>query len=278
MDWIQGQKFWKIADMVFTPKVFTSDDYYKLPNTYNETELVEGTIIYTHTMYVKELFQNMNDYLMPDFVIVISHNSDVNVDESFRVPACVKKWFTTNVNVINPKIVSIPIGLENDRWFPKEHKKDQMEWRLGQKRENRNLVYMNFDIRTNPNKRQEPYDILKNKSWVTTECKSKNGVGFNHYIQNIFEHKFVVCPEGNGIDTHRFWETLYMGSIPIVKENINYAFYSKIYGLPILMVKDWKDLTKENLEYVYGESSTVQWDFNMLTFEYWKNIILNERN
>ena len=29
-------------------------------------------------------------------------------------------------------------------------------------------------------------------------------------------YKFVVAPLGNGPDSHRIWETLYAGSIPII--------------------------------------------------------------
>lgn len=274
MDWIQGQKFWEIADMVFTPKVVASDDYYNLPNTFNTHKLNNNSIIYTHTMYVKQLFDIL-ELFTSGKIIVISHNSDTNVNDSFKVPACVKKWFTTNVNTHNPKIESIPIGLENDRWFPKLHKKDQMEWRLGQQRNNKNLVYMNFDIKTNPSKRQEPYDLLKNESWVTTECGNKNGVGFNNYMQNVYEHKFVICPEGNGIDTHRVWETLYMWSIPIVKSNINTTFYR---DLPICEVEDWKEVTEDFLQKEYARIlNNKYWLWEILFFEHWRDQILKEK-
>ena len=39
------------------------------------------------------------------------------------------------------------------------------------------------------------------------------------YASLAAKHRFVACPEGNGIDTHRFWETLYRGSIPIITDS-----------------------------------------------------------
>jgi hypothetical protein len=273
MDWITGDKFKSIADFTFAPKIRANGDYDNLQNTFNLHKLNNNSIIYTHTIYVKELFGILNLFSRGN-LIVITHNSDVNVNGSFEVPICIKKWYTTNVDTINSKIESIPIGLENERWFPKLYKKDQMEWRLGQQREYKNLVYMNHDVRTNPSKRQEPYDLLVKNSWVTTDC-GKNGQNFAEYINNIYKHKFVICPEGNGIDTHRVWETLYMGSIPIVKKNINYLLYNNDF--PICMINSWKDITEEFLLEEFCRVSLEDFSVEKLTFEYWKNKILNEK-
>ena len=43
---------------------------------------------------------------------------------------------------------------------------------------------------------------------------------------------------GNGIDTHRFWETLYLGSIPITKS----YYLSRVKHLSVLFVEDYKDI------------------------------------
>ena len=32
-------------------------------------------------------------------------------------------------------------------------------------------------------------------------------------------YSFELCPEGNGMDTHRFYEALFLNTIPIVKKN-----------------------------------------------------------
>jgi hypothetical protein len=50
--------------------------------------------------------------------------------------------------------------------------------------------------------------------------------------------RFVACPRGNGTDTHRFWETLYRGSIPVVKES---AWSKSIadLGIPLVQLQAW---------------------------------------
>jgi len=267
MNWVQGDRFIDIADFTFSPPKCSKDDYCKLVNTLNLHHLKNGNVIYTHTMYVKELFEILS--MVSGRVTVVSHNSDINVDDSFKVPDSVEKWYTQNVNVVNPKIESIPIGLENNRWFKKENKIVQMKWKLSEPKQNKNLVYMNHNVSTNPDKRQKVYQLLEDKPWVTTEHGS-NGQNFGGYLDNIYNHQFVICPEGNGMDTHRTWECLYMNTIPIEKRNINNQFYT---DLPICFVDDWEEVTEEYLD-EYLNNSLMDWNTDKLSFEYWKNKIL----
>ena len=267
MNWIQGDKFITIADFTFSPLQHAKDDYGGLVNTLDLHNVKNGDVIYTHTMYVEELFEILKG--ISESVIVVSHNSDINVGDSFVIPDSVSKWFTQNVNCINAKIESIPIGLENDRWFKKERKREQMMLRLTQPRQNQNLVYMNHNIATNTEKRQNLYTLFENKSWVTAE-HGHNGQNFRAYLNNISNHKFVICPEGNGMDTHRTWECLYMNTIPIEKRNINNQYYT---DLPICFVDDWEEITEDYLNRWMIGSSWQDWNMNKLDFEYWKNKI-----
>jgi hypothetical protein len=130
---------------------------------------------------------------------------------------------------------------------------------------------MNFNILTNTAQRVPPYELLKDKSWVTT-FMGQNGYKVDEYIDNIYNHKFVLCPEGNGMDTHRTWETLYLGSIPIEKKNINNQFYT---DLPIMFVDNWEEVNEDFLETAFPMFEKQTWNMKKLTFEYWKNKILN---
>ena len=270
-DFITGEKFAGIADFIFTPEIVASDDYYKYPSTFNIGRLKDRNIVYTHTMYVKSLFKVIED-IQKDFII-ISHNSDVNVDESFKLPANVLKWYTTNVAVNDKRIESIPIGLENIRWFPKLNKKNIMLQILGRQKQYRNLVYMNHYVKTNVKKRQSVYDLEK-YSWITTD-RGINGKYFFNYILNVYNHKYMICPEGNGMDTHRFWECLYMGTTPVVVKSINNKFYN---DMPVMYVSDWSELSENVLDCYWNAYFSNAWkkefDRDKLTFEYWRNKIL----
>ena len=271
-DWIKGERFIEIADMVYKPEV-TKGDCTPLTNTFCPCDLKKTNIVYTHTMYVNELFDKIRKLKSCKFVVV-THNCDANVNDASILPDNVIRWFSQNVNVRHSRIESIPIGLENDRWFKDIHKKDMMLLMMGTKRKIRNWLYLNTNVATNPKERQPLYDLLEGQSWVTSE-KGINGIGFPKYLSNIYTHNFVVCPDGNGIDTHRLWETLYMGSIPIVKKGVNTSFYS---DLPICFVNKWEDITREYLQVGLTAMAAIKWKWDMLNFKYWENKIKSSAN
>lgn len=282
MDWIQGDKFRQLADFSYSPRNKLRDDYDNLANTFNLSLLKDCNLIYTHTMYVEMLF-NIIKYLGKKFV-VMTHSCDISIEEygikkpngrgdlryksEFILPDNVVKWYSKNINVIDPRIESIPIGIENDWWHKKERRKEKMINQLKRPRKIRNLVYMNHDIKTNPNKRKELYQMFGNKSWVTAE--QKNRFKFDNYINNIYNHKFVFCTEGNGMDTHRTWEVLYMGTIPIEKRNINNQFYT---DLPICFVDNWGEVTEDFLNSEYARIKNIKWNLAKLDFGYWREKI-----
>ena len=91
IDIIQGEKFKGLANHIFAPVIKDRGDYDNLQNTLNLNNLCRNDIIYTHTMYVKQLFDIL-PFSSGD-LILITHNSDVNVDDklAFEAPNCIYK-------------------------------------------------------------------------------------------------------------------------------------------------------------------------------------------
>lgn len=264
MNFITGEKFKDLADYIYTPSVKYQDDFNDYGNTLDISKLKDGDIIYTHTMFVRQLFEVIKD--VNKKLVLISHNCDTAAD--VHPPDNIIKWYSQNVNIIDPRVESLPIGLENSRWFPEIHKKEKILAKVNEKRTYRNLVYMNHNVGTNPAIRSRLYDLYTDESWVTSERGTKGG--FDEYLDNIYNHKFVISPQGNGIDTHRTWECLYIGTIPIEKWNLNNRFYT---DLPICFVNEWEDLTEEFLESEFTRIKSREWNLEKLDFEYWKRKI-----
>ena len=63
------------------------------------------------------------------------------------------------------------------------------------------------------------------------------------YASLAAHHRFVACPEGNGMDTHRFWETLYRGSIPMVIDSPFIRNWQDL-GVPMVVLDDWSDIER----------------------------------
>lgn len=192
---------------------------------------------------VKVLIETLNKF-KNEFVLIL-HNSDQNFNKEhlvlFNKIKKLKKVFTQNMNVIHNDVYPLPIGIANHMWthgnlntFHKVLNNDSIT-----KVKN---IFFNFNISTNKHKRKECYEKIKQKRIPFLQNQS-----FEQYLVKLKSHKFCVCPEGNGIDCHRFWECLYLRVIPICKKNILVSYYSQYF--PIVILNNWEDLVVNNLDY-----------------------------
>lgn len=90
-------------------------------------------------------------------------------------------------------------------------------------------------------------------------------------------YAFSISPHGNGLDCHRTWEDLILGCIVIVKTSPLDPLYE---GLPVVIVKDWSEITKENFDKwkgLYGDAFTNPNYREKLTHAYWMNKIKSKQ-
>ena len=82
-------------------------------------------------------------------------------------------------------------------------------------------------------------------------------------------YSFELCPEGNGMDTHRFYEALFLNTIPIVKKNALEPMY-KIF--PCVIVDEWEEITEKNCaNWKKKLSKRIQNEKYKLKLKYWLN-------
>lgn len=166
---------------------------------------------------------------------LITHNSDYSV--SMAMPKDIPMppnliWYSTNVDIYHPQIKAIPIGLENPHWHPS--KTLDLQKAIEEPPRDK-ILYFNLmaNPNTNPNHRNKVIDNFSN-NFQNNGCvvKTINGQNYSTYLNIMKSSDFTICPAGNGIDTHRVWESLYLGVWPLVEYNIHNVLLSK-EGLPI---------------------------------------------
>jgi hypothetical protein len=141
--------------------------------------------------------------------------------------------------------------------------------------EEKGLVFMNFSVGTYPEERQRVWDMFKDKHWVLTAPNVVTLEGRKAFLREIRNHKFVLCPRGYGVDTHRLWETLYLGSIPIV---VRVPALREFVDLPIAWIDDWTEVTPEWLESEYARITATAPAFphEKLRMSYWEHKIYHQ--
>lgn len=202
---------------------------------------VHGSIVYAKRDHVGSLFKELSRSRAR--VVLITAESDDPVEESVVIPAQIRCWFSTNS--FHPRVRPLPLGLGNSYCELTAKAKD-LSAAVGMTKQK--LLYVNFRVRTNPDVRLplwQSYDGADSAGWAT---RVDGSVDVWQYIEQLATHKFVLCPEGNGIDTHRMWEALYLGTIPIVKRHRALDYLS---DLPILFVDSLYEVNRVLLEQTF---------------------------
>lgn len=238
---------------------------------------VKRMFVKTDWFYVGPLMWRgkMHAPVISDNQVIISGQSDHHVTPEIaqRYPG-VKHWFAINNTSLDPRIVTLPLGLTNNTEESDLHRiygnQDVMREMQQVPKTFVNHVYMNFTP-THPS-RTPVYNLFKDKPWVTIGKAEPTMDGRRKYLVDLKQHDFCLCPRGNGLDTHRLWESLYMDCIPIVEYD---PAYEDFRDLPIYFIDKWEDVTLESLQVVKENYSKRVWNIDKLYFPYWKNRILN---
>jgi len=230
-------------DFNFNPKITSLKERFIYIGNREPINNKHSVFCYTHLLdSMQELIDTLRTLRNP--FKLIFHNSDNNFEKKhlvlFQLLPLLQCIYTQNMAVTHPKVYPLPIGLANSMWPHGNPDVHEAVFELDIPKDK--YIYFNFNLNTNTVKRSECYNSIKNIGIPWSEP-----LPYCEYLKELKRHKFAICPEGNGIDTHRFYECLYMNVIPICKRNILTEYYSKL--LPIIVVNEWQDLDINNLTY-----------------------------
>jgi hypothetical protein len=144
--------------------------------------------------------------------------------------------YIQNLDFPETEIVkSLPIGVEDYRWA-----RNAMPWNFGKRMVNREKVPKVLVGPFGPT-HPERERCLKEVSGLKLVQVCQERIPNWTYSKLSSKYLYVACPRGNGLDTHRFWETLYRGSIPVVIES-NWSRNMQSYGIPIVSLSNWWEI------------------------------------
>ena len=264
--YISGDAFRKYCDHVFDVKeqnfvpshVKTGDLVFVAPRDYTQQ---------TYRESIDDFFRNYHPFIKNKYILV-THNSDLNITEGFHDYLESKTlfiWFAQNVGYNHPKLIPIPIGLENELWSNNYVKIINNCIDNKNYKEKKYLLYMNFNIKTNYKIRWPVYNLFKDEDF----CFSPQRINNEEYLHDICSAQFLISPHGNGLDCHRTWEALYLGVIPVVKKSTLDPLYK---DLPVLIVDEWEEVTREFLEKKYIEMADKAYKLEKLFCNYWIDV------
>ena len=262
-------------------------------------KLTDRCTLYVHGSAVPALVYSRILDTLPYKVVLVSGDCDDTIPNdifnsekefnSFINSDKIIHWFSQNCAIKHPKLSGIPIGLDyhtrivETRYLGGQMSAEDQEYELlhiinvvKPFYERKVMCYSTFHFNMQMDRKytadrrdaiakipadlifKEPEPLTRNKTFI-----------------NQSKYAFVLSPHGNGLDCHRTWEALILGCIPIVKTSPIDDLFDE---LPVLIVKDWGDLTKELLEKTINEYRNMTFNYDKLTFKYWMDKILSAKS
>lgn len=213
-------------------------------------------------------------YLCDEFpdkkFIIFTAFEDTPLDSEIwtKIPENVIVIHAANAVVFGGKIHPFPHGLERIMYQGYDHHAILEEYIKKYIKPTKQLLICHRD---DTGARGSIRDVFNGKEWATVS----GHLDYEAYLQAIQDHKFVLCPSGNGIESARNWETLYMKRVPVFKKH---PYLEEMFkDFPVLFVNEWEEITKELLEendYLFDKAQNI--NMENLDLDFWFNKKTNE--
>lgn len=259
---ISGDVFVKASDLSFS----RAPSGIKISGA---ASLREAKVVFCSGDILREVLEDFGTVLSPQVLIV--GNSDQDFTElDFKIPKRTKRLFIQNSTIFDPRVTSIPIGIENLRLgkngLPNLFKQNSVS-----NQERSKVLFGPFSL-THPSREYLTKELTLDPEVFDIQL---HPLSTKKFAAKSFASLAVVCPRGNGLDTHRTWESLYRGSYPIViRDNMTESFVK--LGIPLFQLQSWEELysLKRDLQKVFLPFNPT--NIPALWWPFWNSLIRNE--
>lgn len=223
--YLSGDFFRGLADL-------RVDNYNGSVKLSGSTDLEAAKIVYCESSVLQEFLHQYREQL--HCTIIIAGNSDHDFQSfSKDYPVSLKHLYFQNSFLTNSDLVTgIPIGIENARYAVNGNSRF-MENRVGWGSKSSRMLVGPFGL--------THHERLTAVRLLATSDKfdfTPGRLSPKEYSRLASNYRYIACPRGNGVDTHRFWETLYRGSLPVVIEDA-WSLNMHSLGVPMVRTKSW---------------------------------------
>jgi len=166
------------------------------------------------------------------FVFIV-HNSDLSFDArslSLLLPHALH-IYAVNTSVRHRQLTTIPLGFADKTLeFVKSFSPPAVSRDIE--------VYLNLTLGSPGERRHRLRTECIRAVADDSRVVSASDRSTNEYFGDLCRSKYVLCPEGTGHDTHRLYECILCGAIPVVLSGPLNHFYQT---LPVCIVSKWTD-------------------------------------
>jgi hypothetical protein len=199
-------------------------------------------------------------------------------------------WFAQNCamgEVEHPKVVPVPLGIDyhtlkhksKHAWGPQSTPKEQerllLETASGAPGFEARDGKVFFSGKGSSSERKEIIRQLRIQSRLVTMQPPKMKRA-DFWVETA-KHRFVASPPGAGMDSHRTWEAIALGAIPLLSPTLRKLYTENDFNVVMVEMDEWKNLSSPAVQKKMEESVARHTDGipPAMTLEYWVNKIRN---
>ncbi len=224
--YVSGDAFADLADFVYKTPKLRSFKRQRIP-------IEVAQIIFCRSEDLAEMIDLHGEKITARVIICGNSDFEFHVVPQ-NIPQSVRALFLQNSFISdNHTIFTIPIGLENFRWGVNGH--PRLLKQLRRKSAKNQILFGPFG-KTHP-VRRTVFEDFSNESGPWRVLPSRR-ISAHTYARIARQYRFIASVRGNGVDTHRLWESLYRGIFPIVERD-HWSLSFQDLGLPIQFTSGW---------------------------------------
>lgn len=207
------------------------------------TDTTRPITIFVYTHLLEKIHISLAEQLdnSNTSVTLYTHNSDHPFSEKYKHLLdldCVTAVYAQNPSFMHQKLKLLPIGIANAMWnhgnLNALYRVMSVEYKY--KKPLMSKIYVNINKATCPF-RAKVLDTLS--VTLSSVCTFGQVKPYTEYLEELSSHGYCAIVRGNGQDTHRLWECVYLNVIPIIfdeRTSSDIAFTDYLKSLDVYFI------------------------------------------
>ena len=222
-------------------------------NSVDELDIRPYDTIFINALLLEENISKLLKFKTPFHLV--TGNSDFGI-KSRRIQLLLSSdnlitWAGHNLQKLADNMLSIPIGFSETG----EKRPQSKVWPDPSAYEKNMKIVLTPLSNTNAERHSINLDKFKNvKKYIEK-------IPYFNYLEILAKSEYSICPRGNGVDTHRVYESIAMNSVPIVRPGMLSSLYR---DLGCIEIENWDALDETAL-------TLNKLNRDVIYLDYWKN-------
>jgi hypothetical protein len=233
---------------------------------------------------VRELNRVKKEFPYKRFTLVFGKTDRrLSPDHLEIIPSNVVRIFACNIDYESPIIQPIPMGRDfrlATKTYRSQNKSVATKYR-SVNFEKSISCYANFSVNTHSTRKLIAEACHHNPTINSQDLGSRfrrYTLSYPEYLEKLARSKFVICPRGNGVDSFRFWDSLYFGCIPVVTDDRLYRLLPIQTPCIKLSIEQIRNMNFKELEEDCSHFWQAEYQKQLaqcLSTKTWQNLLLN---